>query len=66
MTSSWGTTGTLTRAADEQRRRDLRRQRELEREEVGRVVRGRRSTRHDDEHAEAADTAPPGWARSGR
>lgn len=62
--ASWGSIGTLSRAADQQRRRDLRKQRALEREEIGRVSRGHRVHERDDDHAEVADEAPPGWGRS--
>lgn len=62
--TTWGSTGTLTRRADEQRKVDLRKQRALERE-AGRVQRGRLASR-DDDYAELPAEPPPGWARGGR
>lgn len=58
--SSWRSVGTITRAAERQRRTDLRRQRDLEREEVGRVARGHLGKR-DVEPEELPDEPPPGW-----
>jgi hypothetical protein len=62
----------LSRKFDNQRRDDLRKQRQLERREPGRVQRGFHPEtvsledveREDD--ADLPDEAPPGWARSER
>ena len=61
--ASWGTTGTITRKADRQRRDDLRRQRDAERE--GGLPRHSLGTQGD-EHEEIADDVPPGYARPER
>ena len=56
-------TGSIRRADEQQRARDVKRRRAIEREcGLPRHALGD----YGDEHAEIADVPPPGWARSER
>lgn len=56
----------FSREANATRDADLRRQRQLERQELGRLPRGATADRDEDDNHDAPDRAPPGYARSER